>query len=397
MKNLDMYDINYNNPYHFNRHNKGDLYKLTIQHSYNNPSLYYGGASSRNYGTIIRDNSKNYHTSSLHNKTEESKNSISKNYNKLKNNLTPIKTEQNITIDNLNNTNLRINKAIFDNNKKITFPKYSNTKSNGNSIKFPGDSNSLIDKRFDSLKYNLAPHHPKEEQKEGQSEYRAEYVPYSPDMQHPIYKKSFGLFPIVENVFRRDKKTIEREVLSTAGTYERSIPSRKENKNSKFKVEEKVNVITKEPTKIPYKSPVRKEEEKKRTISPIEKEIEKRNLSSSPKKNEKKIEIKKKGDSIKINKIEPVKKIEKPRTMEPYKKIVDFPMRAQGVIKVEPIMKVDFPSRIEPIKKDDRVLRYGLTKCHLQDSRIFCHHPPDRCGLLPLWHRWRAVQTDHGI
>ena len=269
MKNLDMYDINYNNPYHFNRHNQGEIYKLSIQHSYNNPSLYYGGASSRNYGTIIRDYTKNYHSTSFHNKTEERKNSISKNYTSLKNNLSPIKYEHNNTMDDFNNTNLRINKAIIDNNKKITFPKFSNTKSNGNSIKLPGDSNSIIDRRFDSLKYNLASHHPKEEQKEGQSEYRAEYVPYSPDMQHPIYKKSFGLFPIVENVFRRDKKSIEREVLTTAETYDRSIPSRKQNKNFKVKVETKEKVIPKQPTKV---IPIKKEEEKKRTITPTNKE-----------------------------------------------------------------------------------------------------------------------------
>ena len=91
MKNLDIYDINYNNPYHFNRHNQGEIYKLSIQHSYNNPSIYYGGASSRNYGTIIRDNIKNYRSTSFDNKTEERKNSISKNYTSLKNNLAPIK------------------------------------------------------------------------------------------------------------------------------------------------------------------------------------------------------------------------------------------------------------------------------------------------------------------
>ena len=346
MKGLDMYDLNYNNPYHFNRHNHGDIYKLKIQHSYNNPSLYYGGATSRQYGTNIHR--RNFLSSSVVNNYEERKNNYSNNILTIKNNLLPNITEHS-TYDNGNSNSLRINKALLNSKKQIIFPKFSpGPKSNATSIKLQDDTNSLIDQRFNNLKYNLAPHHPKEEQKEGQSEYRAEYVPYSPDLKHPIYKKEVGLIPIVDNIFRRDRN---RDGLSTAQSNDRTLPSRKDVKRSLFKVEEKPKIEKKTIISPPQKkqddkfksAPPKKIEPIKKIVEPPKNSTNKRNESPPPKK----VEIIPKLDS-------PQKKVEQPKKVEEPKKIISTPKKVEPPKKVEEIKKPISPPKKEIPKKEDQ-------------------------------------------
>ena len=143
----DIYDVSYNNPYHFNRHSLGDQYKLNYQHNINNQNWFMGNSNniSHKNGEILRESARYV---------------LPNSYNK--------------------NPNYNYSQPNFsDNNNKSRMIK---------SVDSLRNENTINPNHISTLKYNLSIH-TGEISKNPQSEYRAEYVPYSPEYYQPLFQK----------------------------------------------------------------------------------------------------------------------------------------------------------------------------------------------------------------
>ena len=142
----DIYDVSYNNPYHFNRHSLGDQYKLNYQHNINNQNWFMGNSNniSHKNGQILRESARYV---------------LPNPYNK--------------------NPNYNYSQPNFSDNNKSRMIK---------SVDSLRNENTTNPNHISTLKYNLSIH-TGEISKNPQSEYRAEYVPYSPEYYQPLFQK----------------------------------------------------------------------------------------------------------------------------------------------------------------------------------------------------------------
>ncbi len=142
----DIYDVSYNNPYHFNRHSLGDQYKLNYQHNINNQNWFMGNSNniSHKNGEILRESARYV---------------LPNSYNQ--------------------NPNYNYSQRNFsDNNKSRMFKSVDSLR----------NENTINPNHISTLKYNLSVH-TGEISKNPQSEYRTEYVPYSPEYYQPLFQK----------------------------------------------------------------------------------------------------------------------------------------------------------------------------------------------------------------
>ena len=147
----DIYDQSYNNPYHFNRHSLGDQYKLNIQHSNNNQNWFSGGSNSygRSNGSILRDSAR-------------------------------------FVLPSRNDYN-SFNSRSSNNYSQRTFSEPKNYNSNN---KFSIENPSFNNREVTNFRNNNLPtFNTREIRKNAESEYRSEYVPYSPEYYQPLRQK----------------------------------------------------------------------------------------------------------------------------------------------------------------------------------------------------------------
>ena len=191
----DFYDQSYNNPYHYNRHTLGDQYKLNMQHNSNNQSWFPTSQSMypRSTGSILRDNA-----------------------------VRTLLPPRDYLPNQNSNYNLR--------------PNYNPKTSNYNNHSFEGVSNgngqvtnNFNNDRLNTLKYNLSPMNGREVRKNAESEYRSEYVPYSPEYYQPIRSKGRSKGKRLDvgkdnYIFRNGEKKDDNPIYSYNGSQYR-IPS----------------------------------------------------------------------------------------------------------------------------------------------------------------------------
>ena len=191
----DFYDQSYNNPYHYNRHTLGDQYKLNMQHNSNNQSWFPTSHSMypRSTGSILRDNAvRTLLPPRDYLPNQNSNYNLSSNYNP--------KTS------NYNNHSFE---GISNGNGQVT--------------------NNFNNDRLNALKYNLSPMNGREVRKNAESEYRSEYVPYSPEYYQPIRSKGRSKGKRLDvgkdnYIFRNGEKKDDNPIYSYNGSQYR-IPS----------------------------------------------------------------------------------------------------------------------------------------------------------------------------
>ena len=153
----DMYDINYNNPYHVNRHNLGDQYQanLKLTRMFSD----FGFKSPEPSANVFRNNG---------------------------NSLFPSTSVKNIST-------VRNKPPIFPVTKPI------NTSRNPNNFHLTKTEEPKIniDRRYNNLLFNLLPK-PVKKKLPNLSEYQDKYIPHDVDYVKPIYKKAPGIKPEIK-------------------------------------------------------------------------------------------------------------------------------------------------------------------------------------------------------